>query len=147
SSDGHTCTAVTDSFGDAEVSLTAGHTAGSYQIDVSVPTGVSAALDVTNTPAQPATLEIISGSPQSTPVNTQFREPLKVRVLDVYGNPVPDADGQQVEFFTTDSNANIPSCDGSLSPCFEPVDADGYATAPAPVADTTAGSYQLPALV
>jgi YVTN family beta-propeller protein len=42
------------------------------------------------TPAAPASVSVVSGSPQSATVNTQFAAPLVVVIEDKYGNPTPN---------------------------------------------------------
>jgi hypothetical protein len=43
------------------------------------------------TPAVPAMVSVVSGTPQSATVNTQFAAPLVVVIEDKYGNPTPNA--------------------------------------------------------
>jgi large repetitive protein len=42
------------------------------------------------TPAVPASVSVVSGTPQSATVNTQFAAPLVVVIADKYGNPTPN---------------------------------------------------------
>jgi hypothetical protein len=42
------------------------------------------------TPAAPASVSVVSGTPQSATVNTQFAAPLVVVIEDKYGNPTPN---------------------------------------------------------
>jgi len=43
------------------------------------------------TPAAPASVSVVSGTPQSATVNTQFAAPLVVVIADKFGNPTPNA--------------------------------------------------------
>lgn len=92
---GGTVTAVTDAAGKASVPVTANTVAGGYGVNASV-AGVSspALFSLTNTPGAAASVNVVSGSGQSTPINTLFPSPLVAVVTDAFGNTVP---GEQEE--------------------------------------------------
>ena len=89
--------ATTDANGQASVTATANTVAGNYSVTASV-SGVTtpANFSLTNTPGAAATVAVVSGSPQSTTVNTGFTSSLVALVTDTYGNPVPNV---SVTFF------------------------------------------------
>jgi hypothetical protein len=84
-----TTAAVTDSNGETSVTAQANTVAGTYTVSASV-TGVPtpASFSLTNIAGTPASLAVVSGTPQNTVVLTSFALPLTVQVLDPYGNPV-----------------------------------------------------------
>ena len=79
------------------ITATANTVAGNYSVTASV-SGVTtpANFSLTNTPGAAATVAVVSGSPQSTTVNTGFASSLVALVTDTYGNPVPNV---SVTFF------------------------------------------------
>ena len=90
-------------------------------------------------PADPAGMEITSGSSQTAQVNTPFVNPLAVRVTDAYGNAVP---GVAVTFSgpLTGASAIFMGTNPALA------DLTGIASLVAG-ANTVAGSYQVTASV
>ncbi len=85
-----------------------------------------------------ASLTLDSGSPQSAIVNQPFADALRVRVVDAYGNGVPNV---SVGFSAPTEGASA-----LLSTASETTDANGYATITA-VANTVAGTYDVVASV
>ncbi len=98
---------ITDAAGLVTVTATANTAAGSYSVTASV-AGVTtpAAFVLTNTHDAPAQVSAIGGTPQAAVVNTAFAQPLRVRVSDQYGNPVP---GATVAFVTPGSGPGAAS--------------------------------------
>jgi autotransporter-associated beta strand protein len=86
----------------------------------------------------PTTFQISAGDNQSAAVGTAFATALKVRLLDQNSDPLPDA---SVTFTAPGSGASGTFAGSSVVT----TDANGYATAPAFTANTTAGSYQVTA--
>lgn len=91
-------------------------------------------------PVNPTTDGVIAsgGTPQGTPVNTEFPEPLVVRVVDQVGDPIS---GVEVSFTAPDSGASA-----TLSAPTATTDANGEASITA-TANTVAGSYTVAASV
>ncbi|MEZ4363474.1 MAG: Ig-like domain-containing protein [Kofleriaceae bacterium] len=85
-------TAVSDTFGECEVGATAGAVTGLYLVTATV-SGVAdaAVFALTNLAGAPTSVVAEAGAAQATEVDTDFAEPLTVRVLDALGNPVPSA--------------------------------------------------------
>ena len=133
-------TATTDASGVASVNATANPTAGSYVVTAKV-TGLATQLsfNLTNTAGAPASISINNGSPQTTPVSTQFGAPLRVTVKDCSNNPVPNI---AVTFtLPVSSGANA-----TLSSSTATTDATGVASVTA-TANAMAGSYIVTAKV
>ena len=86
-------TATTDANGIAtSVVFTANSVAGGpYNVAAAVTANpaLSTNFALTNTPGAPATLTLVDGTNQSTPINTAFATLLKVSVKDSFGNLVP----------------------------------------------------------
>ena len=114
--------------------FTANATVGSYAVVASV-TGSTASFALTNTPGSVTTLTVVSGSPQSAPINTAFPSPLKVIAKDAGGNPVS---GVVVTFSAPGSGASGTFAGGQNTAT---TDASGVATSAAFTANGTAGSY------
>jgi len=90
-------------------------------------------------PADPAKIEVISGTPQTAQVGTAFTSPLVVRVTDAYSNTVPGVD-------VTYSGPVIGA--GMVFTGTNPVSTDLTGQASLIVgANTTSGSYQVSASV
>lgn len=144
-SSGSTLAVLTDANGDVDVTTIANTIAGSYTISVQV-AGLAAPqlFHLTNTAGTPANVSIPSdgsgGNAQSTPVDTQFPQPLVVGVSDAFGNPVPAV---PVSF------AVVAASNGAgavLSPAQAATGADGRATITAR-ANLVAGQYGVDASV
>lgn len=137
-----TVVAVTNAAGIATApTFTAGSQVGSYQVTATT-AGVATTLtyDLTNFPITPGSIQVIAGSPQSTVVNTAFATNLRIRLFDLFGNPMAN---QEVTFtapsagpggFFQGNNVVI-------------TDADGYAEAPVLIANTVAGNFTATASV
>lgn len=63
---------------------------GEASVTASVPGADDVTFTATIVPGAPAVLEKYAGDNQSANVNTQVPIPLQVRVLDAFGNPVPE---------------------------------------------------------
>ena len=114
-------TATTDASGIATVNATANTVAGEYEVTASTPVSTTpATFALTNEAGAAASITgLITSSPQSATVATDFTNPLVVTVLDAFGNPVPNAvvvftvpgSGPTAELemttFTTDANGNV----------------------------------------
>jgi len=131
----------TDANGQAQVTATANTIAGSYQVQVTSGSLTGVQFSLTNNPAAPAALQIVSGNNQNTTVNTTFGSPLVVEVRDQYGNPVPNVN---VTFTAPSSGAS--ALFGGNSTITVTTDANGQASVNAD-ANTTAGSYNVTASV
>ncbi|HEY6178473.1 MAG TPA: Ig-like domain-containing protein, partial [Kofleriaceae bacterium] len=83
-------TATTNASGNAQTTATANTISGSYSVSASI-TGASTSFALTNLAGTPVTVTITSGGPQTTMVGTVFPQPVAVRVLDLFDNPVPGA--------------------------------------------------------
>lgn len=131
-------TATTNAQGQVSVPATANATAGTYNVTASV-TGVTtpATFVLTNTPGAPASITVVSGSPQSAAAGTAFA-PLVVVVRDAQGNVVPNA---TVTFAAPASGATA-----ALSATSATTDAQGQVSLPAN-AGTTPGTYTVTASV
>jgi len=103
----NTQTAVTNSSGQAQVSVTLGTTPGAVGITASV-TGVSPAVvfGATSTAREPAALTVVSGNNQTAAAGSALADALTVKVTDQYGNPVP---GITVNFSVTAGAASLSS--------------------------------------
>ena len=148
------CTVVTDVNGEAQPNIRMGDVTGSFPITAAVGDGAADSLTATALPGVPARLEILSGSPQSAAVYSQFAQRLQVAVLDSYGNRVPGGGGSSVNFITdgygtpwADAYFDARSAPGCAPTCLVPVGPDGTATAPPLTADSITGSYDVSALL
>jgi hypothetical protein len=120
-------------------------TAGSYQVTAVSDYG-SVKLSLTNTASGVvASLASTGATDQLAFVNTQYAEPLQVRVLDANGAPVA---GVNVTFLlgTGASGAGASFAGGGLQ-AIVPTDASGLATSPAFVANGSAGRFTAAASV
>src|SRR5262249_55471041 len=96
--------------------------------------------NLTNTADSPASITATLGTPQSTVIGTAFNTPLQAQVLDQFGNPVAGASVT----FTAPATGPSGTFVGSNTVL---TDANGLATAPDPVANTTAGDFTVTAAV
>ncbi len=132
-------TASTDAAGIAFVNATASAQAGSYVVTATVAGAGTASFSLVNLADAPASLQVIAGStPQSATVGTAFANPLEVKVLDAWGNPLS---GVAVTFAAPASGASA-----TLSSTIVTSDAAGIARVTA-TANTTGGNYQVTASV
>jgi uncharacterized protein (TIGR03437 family) len=127
-----TDTVRTDASGIASIMANANGVAGSYQVQVVAATGGSGTFNLTNTPGAPAAIQVVSGTPQSTPINLDFSDSLRVRVVDQLGNGISGAT------VTYSAPASGPSA--SFSPSTAATDQQGFAQVTA-TANITAGTY------
>jgi hypothetical protein len=130
--------AITGSDGQASVTARANTTAGAYSVTASVGTATPASFALTNTPGDPASVTVVSGSGQSARVNTAFGDPLVVVVRDQFLNLVP---GASVTFAGPSPGASAAFTD---SPATTGPDGQASVTARA---STTAGAYTVTARV
>ena len=130
--------AKTGDDGQASVTAMANTVAGGpYTVTASV-SGLTASFSLTNTPAAPTSVTIVSGSGQSATVGTAFANPLVVLVRDTYGNPVP---GASVGFTAPTSGASA-----TLSASTVTTGDDGRASVTA-AANAIGGPYTVTASV
>jgi Bacterial Ig-like domain (group 1) len=96
---------TTDANGQVSVNWTLGTVAGTDTLAAQV--GSLPALDVlaTATPDVPASIVVVTGDAQSAPAGTALPAPLTVKVVDQYGNPVPNA----TVTFADDANGTLAS--------------------------------------
>lgn len=144
----NTVTVGADQSGGASApTFTANETAGSYTVTASSAYG-SVSFSLTNSAAGiPATITPLAPVAQSTAVNSDYAEPLAVRVLDVSGNPVS---GATVSFTLGAAGAGAGSpgassagasfADGSAQ-ATATTDSDGIATSPRFTANATIGRF------
>jgi hypothetical protein len=109
---------VTDSGGFASTSWELGPPAGGQQLEVVAPAGTTT-FNAEAAPAEPSTLQIVSGDGQSGAAGTALPANLVAAVLDQYGNPVP---GAIVSW-------KVASGGGSLQVVVSPSDTAGRSTA------------------
>jgi hypothetical protein len=131
-------TSVVTVGGTASVTATANGTAGSYAVTATVSGLAPVSFALTNVPAAPATIAIVSGNDQSADVGTPFANPLVVSVVDAFGNPLS---GVEVRFAAPASGASA-----TLSATSVVTDGGGTASVSA-TANDTAGSYVVTATV
>jgi subtilisin family serine protease len=86
---------ISDANGRAQVQLIANTIAGSYNIIAKANSGISTSFTLTNLAASPSQLAIVSGNQQQTRINSQFAQPIQIRISDKYNNPIA---GQLVAF-------------------------------------------------
>ncbi|MBX9584156.1 MAG: Ig-like domain-containing protein [Gemmataceae bacterium] len=131
-------TAVTDANGEAAVRARANGTAGGYAVTASAAGATPATFNLGNTAGAVAGLLAVGGSGQTAPVDTPFLDPLVVRVVDAFGNPV---EGAAVTFRGPASGPGIAPAVGTATS-----DAAGLAQF-TPTANTVAGDYTITAEV
>ncbi len=129
----------TDSSGTAtSTTFTANTTAGSYVVTATTSSGLTLEFHITNSPGAPTSIEAVSGTPQSTEVETEFGTALQALVTDQYGNSVP---GVTVTFDAFDPGEGP----GASFEAGEFVDVStnnlGLATAPTLTANPIVGTY------
>lgn len=131
-----TATATTDSHGDAQISATAGATAGTYDVTASSVGATDATFALTNVAGEAVALVAEGGAPQSATVATAFAAPLRVSARDAHGNTVA---GVVVHFASALSPASA-----TLSASIATTGADGIASVDA-TANTIAGAHDVTA--
>jgi FG-GAP-like repeat/FG-GAP repeat len=130
---------TTDSNGQAGITVTANNKAGTFTVTGTAAGSTSAprTLTITNGPA--ASLSVIGGANQATPVNSAFGTPFQVQALDAGGNAVP---GFSVTFTSPASGASC-GYPSALSTSIS-TDASGVATVTC-TANATQGAYAVTA--
>jgi hypothetical protein len=88
-------TAVTNAAGVASITATANNTAGSYTVSANAGT-LTAEFYLSNSADVPASLNILSGTPQSAAAGMPFLAPLKVVLKDSAGQPVSGATSSSI---------------------------------------------------
>lgn len=99
-------------------------------------------LDITS--SNSTSISITSGSPQSVQVSTQFQQPLKVKVQNVSGSPIP---GVVVTFTAPSTAASGTFADTNSTVTTAVTDANGIATSSMFTANNIAGAYTVKATV
>jgi Zn-dependent metalloprotease len=92
----------------------------------------------------PTSISITSGSPQSIQVSTQFQQPLKVKVQNVAGSPMP---GVVVTFTAPSTAASGTFADTNSTVTTAVTDANGIVTSSMFTANNIAGTYTVKATV
>jgi len=121
--------------------VTAGQTAGNFTVTASV-SGVASPADfnLTNTPSVPATVTAVGGTPQNTPLGSPYGNFLQAKVVDAFGNPLPNV---PVTFA-----APLAGPTGTFNELTTvPTNPLGIATAPAFSANHVLGSFTVTATV
>lgn len=133
-----TLTAVTNAAGNAQVSGTANGFVGTYSVKASVQGSslVSPQNRVLRNVADlPKFMTTVSGTPQSTPINTTFAQKLRVKVTGWDGSSTP-----QVRVYFTTAGGVVLSAESALA------DANGFAEVTA-TANAAVGLHQVSAVV
>ena len=115
--------------------VSANTVAGSYVVTASAPGLGTLNFNLTNTAGAAAAMNVVSGSGQSAKLGVAFANPLKVAVVDTYGNAVA---GTTVTFAVPGSGASATFAGGVNTAVSG---ADGVATSAALSANNVAGSY------
>jgi uncharacterized repeat protein (TIGR01451 family) len=133
-------TATTNASGVAEVTATAGQIAGAYEVLAMIDGGLAVArFSLSNTPGAPAAITASAGAtPQSARITTAYANPLRVRVVDAFGNGVPGA--------TIDYTAPVADPTVKLTASSPVTDRTGEASVVA-VALKVAGSFSVTAAI
>ncbi|HEX6034431.1 MAG TPA: M4 family metallopeptidase, partial [Anaerolineales bacterium] len=142
----NTTTAVTDSNGIATVTLSANDVTGMYTVTASVD-GLASSVDfqLTNVDATiPSSISIVSGSNQSTALQTQFLQLLKVKIRNGLNQPLS---GKTVTFTAPATGASGTFANSHTGISTAVTDANGIATASAFTANNVRGSYVVVATV
>jgi hypothetical protein len=134
-------TATTDGSGNAQVLATANGLVGSYTVKVTLqgnPVVQQQVISLRNYARLPKAIALVSGSPQSTSLNTVFTQKLRVRLTDDLGNAAP----QVLVYFAPPANG----AGATLSASSVLTDANGFAEVTA-TGNGTPGSYSVTATV
>ena len=113
------------------------------QVALTANPAVNAQYTMTNTPDTPVGITIVSGTPQSTIVNTAFAQPLVAVVKDVYGNVVPGA----TVTYQAPTVGSVAAFPGASNTATATTDAFGQSTSPTLTANAIAGSYTISARI
>jgi hypothetical protein len=111
---------------------------GSFHVTVSSPGLANAIISLTNVAGDPAQAIIVAGSNQKAVAGAVFATPLKVKIVDSFGNPVPQS---QVTFTVQPGIAgSAGTFNGNVS--FQVnTDATGQAVTPVLKANTKSGQF------
>ncbi len=123
--------------------FTANSVASQYSVVAAVSLTITTNFNLTNRQGPPAAVAVLSGSGQTTNVNTTFASPLQAVVTDVGGNTVP---GVMVTFTAPSSGASGTFAGGSTT-ASATTNGAGIATSSAFSANGTAGLYSVLASV
>ena len=134
-------TAVTDASGVATSTVVTanGRAGGFYNVVASAGSGLNANFQLTNLVGGPAAIGVVSGSGQTTAINTTFTAPLRALLTDIGGNPLR---GYTMLFTAPASGAS-----GTFVTNTAVTDNSGVATSTAFTANGTTGSYSVIASV
>jgi len=126
---------TTSSSGEAvSPSFTANTVSGSYSIIAKAGNQVAALFSMTNLADIATKLLIIGGNTQTAVVNATYAQPLQLKLVDNYGNPVPN---QSISFATVNTGPGV----AFNSAAAVITNAMGVATSPLMTANTIAGSF------
>ena len=132
-------TVTTDSSGIATATtLTAGTTAGTFNVSASISGGASVNFALTNTPGTAASIAVQAGDNQSATVTLNFSTNLAVVVRDANGNTIS---GATVTYTSPGSGAS--GTFGSALTKTATTNATGVATATTFTANSIVGSYSI----
>ena len=91
-------------------------------------------------PTNSTSISIISGSPQSVQISTQFQQPLKVRIKNVAGDPMR---GAVVTFTAPSTGASGTFADTNSTVTTAVTDENGFATSSIMTANNIVGTYSV----
>lgn len=134
-------TETTDSSGIATSGeLTAGDAAGTYAVQATAGDLSPVVFSLTNTAGAPAKLVNLSGDLQSAQAGQPFAAPLRVRLVDRYGNPVQD---MRVAFTAPSSGPSGTFASSRSSRETDVTDASGIATSSTLTAGGQTGTFAI----
>ncbi len=134
-----TLTRLTDATGQAVFADLSVKITGTYRLTANALTSLGKSNSFQITPAASVSITAISGTGQTTPVNTTYIFPLKADVRDTFGNAVPGAS----VIFTAPASGPGVVFEGSTSVI---ADNTGVATSPPMTANAQPGSFQVAAM-
>ncbi len=130
--------AVSDASGYATMTATANTTAGKWSAKATTGSLAAVLFEMENLPKEPATVFVVSGTPQGAPASAAFAKALVVAVADVAGNPLS---GVTVTFAAPASGASA-----TLSAKTAITDSNGLASITV-TANATIGTYDVTAAI
>ena len=107
---------------------------GAFTVTAGVPNIPTVSFNLNNNPGAVGSLVAVAGSGQSTVINGAFPSPMQVKVLDVYGNILPNV---PVTFNSPGSGASLTFATNSMSLS----DSNGLVASPPMKANGLIGSY------
>ena len=132
-------TAMTSASGIAtSAAISAGLTAGTYQVVADIGPGIFVNFSLTNQPGPPALMSIVAGTGQTAAINTAFATQFEVKVTDIGGNPLrtvavlftPPASGGASGTFANNNNQGFSDSNGNaFAPIFT---ANGFSSGGVP---------------